>query len=277
MAKGSYLDLDPRDQADMHDGEGFSLKEEPSYTKVENFFGEVFFFNYKYGLPPFSDPSFAVKCSEFNGPISSLELMEMMEPRHLPPVDFFYKVGHLHEELGEILKAYEREDLVAFSDGLADLVYVAAGVAIFHGLPFTEHTGSWEDSILENDKDCFFNRNRAPYPMLPTPAVMEKFLDGVYRQLNQFLGARRANNMVDIEVSLYGICYICFLIAVQQRIPLSEIISGVHRANLEKVRVNSSDGNYKDSGRISPWDVVKPEGWEPFDVKACLREHGAIF
>ena len=45
---------------------------------------------------------------------------------------------HLQEELNEIIKAGQENDLEEYFDGLIDLVYVALGAAYLAGLPFNE-------------------------------------------------------------------------------------------------------------------------------------------
>lgn len=47
------------------------------------------------------------------------------------------KIGHLHEELAELEKAYKNNDLVEAADALADLIYVASGTANLLNLPFS--------------------------------------------------------------------------------------------------------------------------------------------
>ena len=48
------------------------------------------------------------------------------------------KSVHLQEELNEIIKAGQENDLEEYFDGLIDLVYVALGAAYLAGLPFNE-------------------------------------------------------------------------------------------------------------------------------------------
>lgn len=57
------------------------------------------------------------------------------------------KIGHMVEELTEIRKAYELEDLNEFCDGILDLIYVAAGTLGLMNMPVTE---LWNDIHLRN-------------------------------------------------------------------------------------------------------------------------------
>lgn len=57
------------------------------------------------------------------------------------------KIGHLVEELAEIRKAYELEDINEFCDGILDLIYVAAGTLNLMNMPARE---LWNDIHLRN-------------------------------------------------------------------------------------------------------------------------------
>lgn len=55
----------------------------------------------------------------------------------MPKLDVFeFKLGHIQEELDEMVKAYAKQDLVEFSDALVDIVYVTLGLAHLAGVPF---------------------------------------------------------------------------------------------------------------------------------------------
>jgi predicted HAD superfamily Cof-like phosphohydrolase len=57
----------------------------------------------------------------------------------LPKLEIFeFKLGHIQEELDEVVRAYAKKDLVEFADGLIDLVYVVLGMSHFAGIPFNE-------------------------------------------------------------------------------------------------------------------------------------------
>jgi len=64
-------------------------------------------------------------------------------PRPWPPEALIqFRLGFLHEELKELERAYEAQDITGVFDALIDLVYVALGTAQVHGLP-------WEAGFAE--------------------------------------------------------------------------------------------------------------------------------
>ena len=62
------------------------------------------------------------------------------------------KVRHLQEELNEISKAIENDDIAELLDGLVDLTYVTIGIALLCNLPFDE---AWDLIHKSNmEKEC---------------------------------------------------------------------------------------------------------------------------
>ncbi len=76
---------------------------------------------------------------KLNLPVS--DKPELLGPRHIS----FY-ARFLMEELSELLKAHEKNDLVDAADAIADLIYVAMGCAHHMGLPLPQ--------ILDIVHDC---------------------------------------------------------------------------------------------------------------------------
>lgn len=68
----------------------------------------------------------------FNVPVSTV-------PRLLRPDEYKYRLEFLLEELNEFRAAHERGDLAEAADGLVDLIYVAAGTALWMGLDLRAH------------------------------------------------------------------------------------------------------------------------------------------
>lgn len=53
-----------------------------------------------------------------------------------PPIDVIdFRIGHLQEEMHELLLAAMDEDMPKFADALADLIYCAIGTALTFGIP----------------------------------------------------------------------------------------------------------------------------------------------
>jgi len=94
----------------------------------EDIFAKVKKFRMKLGLPISDTP-------------------QLLEPQHLSIYARF-----LMEELSELLKAHEKNDLVDAADAIADLAYVTMGCAHHMGLPLSQ--------ILDIVHDC--NMQKVP-------------------------------------------------------------------------------------------------------------------
>lgn len=59
-----------------------------------------------------------------------------LQPRHLSNRKLQERIDFLKEELDELQRAADRQDLAEIGDALIDLVYVAKGTALMAGLPW---------------------------------------------------------------------------------------------------------------------------------------------
>lgn len=93
------------------------------FNHISNVFDDTFDFQVKYGL-------------------MTREEMFEKAPYFIQKDNLMMKIGHLEEELAEIKKAAENNDIVEFADGIIDLIYVAAGLGNLCRLPMHQ---LWND------------------------------------------------------------------------------------------------------------------------------------
>jgi len=78
------------------------------------------------------------KVKEFR---TKLKLPTSTKPQLLEPVDISFYARFLMEELSELMKAHEKQNLVDAADALADLAYVTMGCAHHMGINLPEVLG----------------------------------------------------------------------------------------------------------------------------------------
>lgn len=93
------------------------------FSHTSNVFDDTFDFQIKYGL------------------MTHEEMFEKA-PYFIQKDNLMMKIGHLEEELAEIKKAAENNDLAEFADGIIDLIYVASGLGNLCRLPMHQ---LWND------------------------------------------------------------------------------------------------------------------------------------
>lgn len=93
------------------------------FNHTSNVFDDTFDFQVKYGL-------------------MTREEMFEKAPYFIQKDNLMMKIGHLEEELAEIKKAAENNDLSEFADGIIDLIYVASGLGNLCRLPMHQ---LWND------------------------------------------------------------------------------------------------------------------------------------
>lgn len=111
-------DIKPILKSEMTPEEVFQL-----FNYVPDVFVDTFDFQVKYGL------------------MTHEEIFEKA-PYFIEKDNLMMKIGHLEEELAEIKKAAENNDIVEFADGIIDLIYVAAGLGNLCRLPMHQ---LWND------------------------------------------------------------------------------------------------------------------------------------
>ena len=88
-------------------------------------------------------------------------------------------------------------------------------------------------------------------------------------ELHELLHAQRDRNLPRIADALADLVYVALGTAHAYGIPFDDVFAEVQRANMEKARVDGA-GDAR-SKRGHAWDIVKPEGWRPPDVKGVLQ------
>jgi predicted HAD superfamily Cof-like phosphohydrolase len=98
-----------------------------------------------------------------------------------------------------------------------------------------------------------------------------KFLEEELLEFRDGVDERDHEKMFD---ALIDLVYVALGTAHMLGYPWREGWDEVQRANMRKVR-GAVDGS--DSKRESRWDVVKPDGWQPPDLKKVLEAYGFDF
>ena len=163
------------------------------------------------------------------------------------------------EEYAEMVLAFRSDDLPEFADALGDLRYVLCGTAALLG-------------IVIPDNDVVQSFGNKP----PTMPKQEHFLYYQGRLLHAISDvATRFAWMVQTGpnkatgASLIHADELVSTIARMGYIPMGAVHRAIHAANMQKLRAPS-----KDNKRKSQFDVIKPEGWTPPDIRGVLVDHG---
>lgn len=83
-------------------------------------------------------------------------------------------------------------------------------------------------------------------------------------ELDEFSDAIELEDELD---ALVDIIYVAVGTAYRMGLPLEEAFNRVHEANMRKVRADTA----QDSKRGSAFDIVKPAGWTPADLKDLVK------
>lgn len=174
-----------------------------------------------------------------------------------PPTreEFFLEVYEfrqrfLLEELVEMQEAWLKHDLEKYLDALVDLDYVNIGTYYL---------------VKGGQSDLF---DKVPFhktcePTLPTPVVFTKYANMFMFYLTCFFEKAKPSADPMPVGDLRGLHTMIVEHSFSHGLNFPEAWDRVHTANMKKQKVR----NKAESTRRSMYDVVKPPGWEPADLK----------
>lgn len=187
----------------------------------------------------------------------------------LIPQDLFdFRVKFLLEELEEYTHSYTVSDLGTAIDSLIDLVYVACGTAIYHGVSFDKF-----DDILNVDFSLLFS-SKIPSGKLHflTPEQHFQFVKLVSKNIQQYEEAYFLKDEEKIKTSIASIYLNCMFASTMMDISneqWDEMWDDVQRANMSKERATSSSQSKRDS----TYDIIKPVGWIPPRTEELVQKY----
>jgi predicted HAD superfamily Cof-like phosphohydrolase len=102
-------------------------------------------------------------------------------------------------------------------------------------------------------------------PELPDTKERTLRMKLLAEEMYEYTAAENDNDIVEIADALADIIYIACGTAVAYGIPLDDVFEEVHASNMAKL----VDGKpiYREDGK-----VMKPEGWQPPDIKGVLKK-----
>jgi predicted HAD superfamily Cof-like phosphohydrolase len=99
----------------------------------------------------------------------------------------------------------------------------------------------------------------------PTQAYRAHFLE---EEMTEFITSANLDDVVGMADALVDIVYVAMGTAYMMGLPWQKLWNEVHTTNMNKVRTTNSE----QSKRKNLLDVIKPEGWQPPNLKAILDE-----
>lgn len=107
-------------------------------------------------------------------------------------------------------------------------------------------------------------------PIWASPELMDFRIKFLQEELNETIAAYYKRDMAEFFDGLIDLAYVVFGTAIVCGLPWKSGWREVHRANMKKVRTR----RLEDSVRKSQYDVTKPVGWQPPNIRAVLEDYG---
>lgn len=176
------------------------------------------------------------------------------------------------EEASEYFEANKANDLIEMADALADLVYVAYGAALTHGVDINSSFGGRTDSPVDVLK-IIHRRQRQKVRPIPTLNVLTRKMtaSGINKAAVAYDNYVRGPENTDtdqIRSILTTIVSSCYFAAFSLGIDLDAVLEEVQRSNMSKLGV---DGKplYREDGKV----LKGPNFFTP-DIRSILLKQG---
>lgn len=108
-----------------------------------------------------------------------------------------------------------------------------------------------------------------PSPGMPVPELTFLKIRHLYEELHELQKAAEAGDLPELFDGLIDLVYVALGFAANCGFPFYEGWAAVQAANMAKERALRPE----DSKRGSTYDIVKPEGWTPPDIRGILSSH----
>jgi NTP pyrophosphatase (non-canonical NTP hydrolase) len=89
-------------------------------------------------------------------------------------------------------------------------------------------------------------------------------IDHMDEELREYMRAWQDHDLEKMLDALVDLTYVVLGTALMHGFNMREAFRRVHLANMKKVRAEPEKGRH-------PWDVVKPDGWEPPDLRDLVE------
>ena len=90
--------------------------------------------------------------------------------------------------------------------------------------------------------------------------------DLIYEELRELNDAMLDRDIVEVADAIADLLYVVYGTAVSYGIDIEPVFEAVHKSNMDKIWPDG-ELHYHPNGKVK-----KPEGWEPPNIKAILKE-----
>lgn len=90
--------------------------------------------------------------------------------------------------------------------------------------------------------------------------------DLIYEELRELNDAMLDRDIVEVADAIADLLYVVYGAAVSYGIDIDPVFEAVHKSNMDKIWTDG-ELHYHPNGKVK-----KPEGWEPPNIRAILKE-----
>lgn len=188
------------------------------------------------------------------------------------------RIALISEEIQELSEAIQQEDFIEVIDALADIVYVAYGAGLTHGLPVETRIITSLDLIIETENEQLISvgpqlKSHVNYiPSVPVfnENILTLYMEQLQEHLKKYIKAAETNNVTEATENLARIISTCYLASWSSGVDLDMVLEEVQVSNMSKL---DSHGKpvYREDGKI----IKGPNFFVP-NIMKVLENQGYV-
>jgi predicted HAD superfamily Cof-like phosphohydrolase len=170
------------------------------------------------------------------------------------------RVALVVEEMDEYRHAEATNDLIEIADALGDLIYVAAGAAITHGL-----------EVPEKYLDIRAHGLLANGPFVPTLDIENRktWVEYTQQAVNAYVKAEAEDFLSGVQAALGNIIATAYAAARAHGINLDHVLEEIQASNMSKLDPATGKPIYREDGK-----VLKGSAFFAPNIERVLGEQG---
>lgn len=190
---------------------------------------------------------------------------------HLDAPEREMRVALIAEEVDELAEAVDTDDFIEVVDALADILYVAYGAAITHGINL-DHLLEVEDNtspapIIQSYLNIkLAHTQKTPYL---NKTILKDTVNSLREALETYETAGKNQDLTAFKTALVKIVELCYVGALLCNVDIDAILEEVQRSNLSKLDENGNpirreDGKILKGANFFPPNIdreLKNQGW----------------
>jgi predicted HAD superfamily Cof-like phosphohydrolase len=182
------------------------------------------------------------------------------------------RISLLDEEVQELLTAVKEDDFIEVVDAIADILYVAYGAALCHGINIDHRMGNMDHISPSNQITRTLNSEKASMPTIPhlSSLALAKEVPSIVAAFKEYRTASDNGMVNELGNALVKIIFYCYALSKRLGVNIDEVMAEVQASNMSKLGEDGLPVKREDG------KILKGPGFFHPNIPAILEKQGWI-